>query len=285
MKVSVVISIKNRTKLFKRSLETFKRQTLPANEFELVVVDDASEEDVKLTLETCGSGLNIQYIRIDSSRNDFPIFWGPALSNNVGFKASTGDVTVITGPEILHRETNLEYAFEAAQKDILAFGHVFHSGPAFVRYMDVRPTTYNSSYDTITSFPTAKMRDITHNTYYWFICAVKREHIMAINGCDEEYMKGICGDDDDFANRIDALGIKKTHDFRIEGIHQDHTAEDRLDPKRRRRSNVWEVARLRNTKYLDDWYTVRNRTPYANLNRDWGSDRLILSKHVIHKVE
>lgn len=284
MKVSVVISIKNRTKLFKRALKLWQKQTMPAKDFELVIIDDLSEEDVKLTLQVCAGQMNVKYIKVDSQKNDFPVYWGPAISNNVGFRAAEGEVIMITGPEILHKETNLDIAYEAAQKDQFPFGHVYHSGPGLVFQMDRNIKHHDLPFDQIMTLPQARVRDITHDTFYWFICAVKKAHVMEIGGCDEEYMKGICGDDDDFANRIDALGVKKVHDFRMVGIHQDHSIEDRLDPKRRRKSPAWEQARMRNTKYLDDWYTARQKTPYANKGRDWGSERVVLHREQVHRV-
>lgn len=285
MKVSIVISIKNRTKLFKRTLKLLQKQTMPASDFEIIVVDDNSEEDVRLTLQLCAKGMNVRYIKMDSRLNDFPVYWGPAISNNVGFKAAQGEVIMITGPEILQKETNLEYGYESAMKDQIAFGHVYHSGVGFVYMQDKNVTSHDWNFDRLVNSPQAKVRDITYDTYYWFICTVKKEHVFRINGCDEEYMKGICGDDDDFANRIDALNVKKTHDFRMVGIHMDHSSEDRVDPKRRRKSPDWERARMRNTKYLDDWYTIRGKTPDANIGRDWGSNRVVLLNEIIHKVK
>ena len=40
MKLSVVISIKNRVKLFRRSLKLYNKQSMPRGDWELVVVDD-----------------------------------------------------------------------------------------------------------------------------------------------------------------------------------------------------------------------------------------------------
>ena len=135
------------------------------------------------------------------------------------------------------------------------------------------------SFDRLFVLPSSKIMDITKNTFYWFICSVKKEYVMAVNGCDEEFMKGICGDDDDFVNRIDKVGVKRVHDFRMIGIHQDHSVEDMANPQRIRRNATWEEARIRNTKYLEDWGPVRKYQTVVNQNRDWGSNKVILERH------
>ena len=277
MKFSLVISIKNRTKLFRRSLKLYNKQLFDKNDWELVIVDDMSTEPVLATLKEYGKRINWQYIKMDSHKNDFPIYWGPALSNNIGFKAAKGDVIGITGPEMLMKETSIQYAYETAMKGKTPYGHILHSAPAFVSLIDRTPPMEQWSFDQLFMNKWAKVQDITKNTFYWFFCATKKENIMAINGCDEEFMRGICGDDDDFANRINILA-PKTHDFRIIGIHQDHSFEDRGDKKRIRRNRTWEEARIRNTKYLQEWYTKRNKDPVANKNRHWGSSKLIIEK-------
>lgn len=283
MKISVVISIKDRTKLFRRSLKLYQKQTMPKSDWELIIVDDMSTENVFETLQEHSSKINWQYIKMNSNLNDFPIYWGPSLSNNIGFKAAKGEVIVITGPEMLMQEQAFKYAYESAMKGVNAYGHILHSSHIFVQLMDKNPAMENYSFDRLFSLPQAKVQDITKNTFYWFFSAVKKEFLMKINGCDEELMRGICADDDLIRYRLCDVGAKNIHDFRIIGIHQDHSLADRKDPKRIRWNPTWEKARLRNTKYYEDWLKTPNRDPIANKNRDWGSDKLIINK-VTHEV-
>lgn len=282
MKLSVVISVKNRIKYLNRTLNLLKKQTMNNSDFELVIVDDNSNDNILELLKSYNC-FNIKYIKIDSKLIEHPIFWGPSISNNIGFKAASGEVLMITGPEILHKETNFEYGYESAMNNKIAFAHVYHSGQYFTKLLE-NNNLMNESFDDLLKLPNAMESDITHNTFYWFICTVKKEHVMKINGCDEEYMKGICGDDDDFVNRIEAFGVPRMHDFRMIGIHQDHSNENNLDPLRIRRSAEWEKARILNTKYLEDWNTIRKSTPFANIDCDWGSNKVILLKIQLEKI-
>lgn len=276
-KVSIIISIKNRTKLFRRSLKLYNKQTMPKSDWELVVVDDMSNEDVLNTLKTYAKDINWQYIKIDSNKNDFPIFWGPTLSNNIGLKAAKGDVVVITGPEMLMKENAIELSYSSAMSTgYSVYGHILHSNRQFVNIMDKNPKLEDESFENLFNIPHARVQDITKNNFYWFWMAVRKDIFMSIGGCDEEYMKGICGCDDDAANRLNEAGAKNIHDLRIKGIHQDHKAEDSKDIKRNRRSPIWEQARLRNTKYLNEWVSKRKKQVLVNIGRDWGSNNLII---------
>jgi glycosyltransferase involved in cell wall biosynthesis len=273
--VSLVISAKDRAEFFDRSLHVYKKQSVSKDFFEFVVVDDNSSEDLLSVLKSYD--FNYQYIKMDSNKCGYPIYWGPSFSNNIGAKAALGEVLVITGPEIIICESAIEKSYKGALSDKTIYGHIFHSSVSFVNLIADKQKL-EMSYSKIEALPGAREQDITKNTFYWFWAALKKSHYMDIGGCDEEFMKGICGDDDDFANRLREKGIIPTHDYSIRGIHQNHYAYDSKDPKRIRRNNIWEIARMRNTNYLEDWYSKRNKQVVVNQGKDWGSDSLIISK-------
>src|SRR5690606_14394700 len=147
------------------------------------IVDDMSTEPVLDVLNEF-KDLNWQYIKMDSHKNDFPIYWGPALSNNIGFKAARGDVIAIAGPEILMKESALELAYNDAMRGKTPYGHILHSSPHFVNQMDADPSMEELSFNQLFVNRHTRVQDITKNTFYWFFCATKKENIMAINGCD-----------------------------------------------------------------------------------------------------
>jgi len=99
---------------------------------------------------------------------------------------------------------------------------------------------------------------------------------MKLGGCDENFMKGIAGDDDHFADRLELTTCKPVHELSIKGIHQEHLVADKADPKRIRWNPTWEKARLLNTKYLEDWRANPNKSYMANVGRDWGSEELVI---------
>lgn len=282
MKISVVISAKNRSKLFRRSLKQYNKQSMPKKDWELVVVDDDSDEDLLGVLKEHASNLNWQYVRMDSKKNDFPIYWGPSLSNNVGFKSAKGEVTCIAGPEIMIDSNVIEVSYHSAMAGLSAFGHVLFSSNKFVTMMDKNPAMEDQPFDNLFASPYAKngYPDITATNFYWFWLAVKTETILKMNGCDENFMKGICGDDDHFADRLRLIGATPFHQMNTKAIHQEHATADKKDPKRIRRSGTWEVARKINTDYLEAWRKDANKSPIVNEGRDWGSENLVIDRVV-----
>lgn len=274
-KVSVVISLKNRTKFLKYSLSTLEKQTLPKSEFELIFVDDGSTEDIAKFLESYSDIFNIKYIKIDSSKSEIPA-WShtPSLSNNVGFKAAEGSVIVICGPEILHAENNLSAAYASGMSGVAAFGIVYHSNLHFVhnlfQHEDVKNITFKQMFD----MPGAKHNCISTKGFWWFLLAVKKSNIMAIGGVDEEYLRGVCAEDDDFAARLNENKTKNIIDNTLVGIHMEHESEDdKYDKRRHRQTPEWQAARAINTARWEAWQ--KHKTIVANKGRDWGSYKVI----------
>src|SRR3990172_1318553 len=101
MKLSIILSIFNRKRLFSRGLDSIKKQSMPKEDFEVLVVDDGSIDDYTDLFKD--SGLNIRHIKIDHTKHDLypvlqndpikkklgvPELWyhTPALSINIGIK-------------------------------------------------------------------------------------------------------------------------------------------------------------------------------------------------------
>ena len=72
--ISVVIPVYNRSWELRRALESLARQT--TKNFEVVVCDDGSAEDIRAVVTTFEHQLDVQYQRIENSG-------GPARPRNV----------------------------------------------------------------------------------------------------------------------------------------------------------------------------------------------------------
>ena len=80
--LSVVIPVFNRPMDLSRALDSLSSQS--EKNFEVIVVDDGSTENIKLVVEKYVESLNVELIRIDNSG-------GPARPRNVGIRASQAD--------------------------------------------------------------------------------------------------------------------------------------------------------------------------------------------------
>jgi SAM-dependent methyltransferase len=118
IKVSVIVSTFNRGSLLRRALETYLTQTLPADEWEYLLVDDGSSDD---TLEVCrefkarGLPLRVLDAARDLGKPKEPGKWrdGCALRNAASLFAF-GEVLVSSHPEIMAPPDALRVAYDAA---------------------------------------------------------------------------------------------------------------------------------------------------------------------------
>lgn len=281
IKVSVVISIYNRRDFFQRTLITYVKQTLLKKEFELVIIDDGSSEDI---LGLCKEyalkyGLQFQYILIDKSKGAIaPKGFTPALSNNIGFKEARGSVIVITGPESLQGSRNLEFSWNGANKGYCVYGNIFRSSHQFVDELK-KQNWSNMNFDDMAKLPGAKTDASVLKGWWWYYVAVRKEHLLAINGVNERFMEGMTGEDDDFALRMSYSGVPLLRNNEIIGIHQDHSREDKKDVHAFRfNKKVWMQLREFSARLLKEWTT--HMDPVTNRNIDWGSVKAIIKKEV-----
>lgn len=284
MKVSVIISIcDNRYGMFKRSLDTWNKQTMDKKDFELIVVDDAKRDDIlELCKEYSSKGLQFQFIRIDNSKCDKPITtFLPILSNNVGFRLARGKVVVITGPETLQSENNLEVSYTLKGRKECAYGLVYRSNIKFIDKIESEWDTYlTRSFENILNIPGAKADCRTcppHPPAYWYYMAVSKKYVEDIGGVDEDFATGICAEDDDFSNRMRLSGVTPVFENRIIGIHQDHSLEDMKDPKHNIRGKEEGLA-LRKFNVDLMRKNLSNKKIIANSDHIWGDEKVIVEE-------
>jgi len=282
MKVSVIISAcDKREHLFERALDTWDAQTLPKDQWEMLVVDDAKREALRELCERGAKrhGISIRFLRINKEKSAIPVkTFIPVLTNNVGFQQAQGDVVVITGPETLQSASYLWIAAGMIERKECAYGRVYRASTRATEYMaNGWDKLKNRDIHQLLQIPGAKEKCVTmppHPPAYWYFMAVAREHVMRIGGVDERFLGGLCGEDDDFSNRMKFAGITPVFEPRILGIHQDHSREDRndgihIDRREGAGYNFW----VHNMRLLKA--NLASQDPVANKSHDWGSADLI----------
>jgi len=85
--LSVVVATYNRSQLLPVLFECLRRQTLPASEFELILVDDGSKEPVRPFVEQQQHPFQVRLIEQQNA--------GQACARDAGVRLASGDVVVI----------------------------------------------------------------------------------------------------------------------------------------------------------------------------------------------
>jgi GT2 family glycosyltransferase len=99
VRASVVIATRERSDYLARCLAALRRQSVPADEFEVIVVDDASRTPV--TVEAAAGGPATRLIRLSAQA-------GPSGARNAGIGAAASDVIAFTDDDCRPDERWLE---------------------------------------------------------------------------------------------------------------------------------------------------------------------------------
>lgn len=90
--VSVIIPTFNRTKQLLGCLSSYEKQTLRAEKFEIIIVDDGSRTPVSNYINIKDYKINIRIFRQKNS--------GPAKARNLGLKKAQNDIILFAGDDI-----------------------------------------------------------------------------------------------------------------------------------------------------------------------------------------
>jgi glycosyltransferase involved in cell wall biosynthesis len=227
IKVSAVLSIHNRSKLFRRALDGYMTQTMPPEEWEIVLVDDRSTEDLSETYRHLTGKINLRHVYMDPT--DHPKFKGfhtPALSINLGTSLARGNVICLCHPEILHAPTNFERACARLPKENAFLFGTAHLGTAKINAaLDADPDWTRFGWKEWLWMIGGRQLERFAEEMYWYCSFLPKAAVEKVGGVDFEYLGGIAGEDDDFRWRVWKSGCTAVFAPEIEGLHQDHSTD------------------------------------------------------------
>lgn len=284
IKVSAVLSIHNRGELLKRALLSYLWQTMPAEEFEIILVDDMSTCDLSSHyFDTVAGHLNFRHVAIDHTHH--PVFkrrnpgWKkgdpedwyhtPAISINAGIAMARGDVICLCHPEIIHAPRNFEEGYKLANDyNLFAFSPCIlgtqETNQQIRAVGDYRGLGWKSLINLI---DWKHLQRWGPTELYWYCSFLPKAACYKVGGVDFIYLNGVAGEDDDFRDRIVRSGTPANWVSDIESIHQDHSHE--TEPVHRRDTKRWEDALVVNRAI---YYGRRENDKYpvkANEGYDW----------------
>ncbi len=279
MKISYIIPHKNRTDLFRYNLISLAAQT--QKDIEIIVVDNSSaphQEALKgLVSEFRGRGLDIRVFFVDPSRHPLAhsdtklqSAYNPAYSINLGVKQSSGDIIVLTSPEVVNASTNAE---------IIAQEFTTPGSRFLLGWMDELPASLVAPH--INDLSVEKLKalckipgnaamcrdDVPHRPWKpenYFLGILRKSDFINIGGIDERFMGSIAYEDNFFAHCCEHAGFPAQICTKIAGIHLSH-------------SRAYQADLNNSNKTL--WNDLRNSgSILANNMSDWDSNSLVISE-------
>lgn len=145
IKASLVICVWATSHLMWRSIYTYCQQDFPKEEFEVIVIDDNSPDDVRAAIEYGLGKINIRYIRLEHEYG----MRGNCMAFNVGFAWANGEILMESTPEILFQKTTISDMYTPHMTEERAF---------------VATKTYNLEYGTQMLIDTVDWRTDINNT-------------------------------------------------------------------------------------------------------------------------
>jgi len=200
VRFSVVVPTHNRRDLLERVVAAILDQTLPREHYELIVVDDGSDDGSEAVGEALAGRLGFKFIRQDNR--------GPAAARNRGIAEATGEVVAFTDDDCLVPRDWLER---------LADGYRRHSEVAGVGGGLRAPARV------LATSPVARLEAFIAREVYGvgeeerlggFECpaggtnnmSYRREALLGVGGFDESFGPGVWGEDADLKLRITRRG-------------------------------------------------------------------------------
>lgn len=228
MKISVVMPYYNRLSQLRVTLKTISMSSY--KDIEIVIVDDASEENQKAKSIVDSFSLNIKVINVEKEEK----WWAnPCHAFNIGFREAKGDVIILQSPECLHYGDVLSYVVSHIKENsYLVFSCKNLNNDITARLQPICAIENPLNQLELLLGQELKIMRGWYNhprrnaRGYHFLSAITRENLFEVlNGFDERYSKGHAFDDDEFLERIkrSPIEIEMVDSIMCCCAHQYHT--------------------------------------------------------------
>lgn len=275
MRLSILISSYNRIKLFRRALWSIANRP-PSCDFEVIVVDDNSTEDTLGEIKKYSSRFPWKFIRFrpdlfEEATGLKKYFNNSSPTNNIAFKASSGELIAQQGNEIIAWSDVYDRLIEATPEcppAYIVFSTTYDVPQQILDLLDDYGTNFRQAYVHFCSqWPLQSKSYRSDVTNY--ISLTPRTVWEAIGGYDERYYAGISAEDSDFVRRARCLEGFKTIISDGVSLHQSHQGKTAYynPPPSVITSEAWDEGVKINHAVYNSWDgTQHNRQPWP-----WGT--------------
>lgn len=192
--ISVIIPSYNRKVILEKALKALADQTLPPNQYEVILVDDGSTDGTKEMVEGLQVPYQLTYVYQERQ--------GPAGARNHGIRLARGKLIVFIDSDIVVNQNFLQAHLSAHTKDnLIGHGPVIH--------------TDNLDDPTAAEF---KVTDISRAFFATGNVSIRRHHLINAGLFDEEFVE-YGWEDLELGIRLREQGLKATKVDDAKGYH------------------------------------------------------------------
>ena len=239
-KVSIVTSYHNRKPHFLKTLGVLDKH--PSKDFEVVIVDDASEEEHRLE-DDLDYSFETTLIRIDPEHKTHR---NPCVPFNMGFSSARGEKIIIQNPECLWAGDLITAALQTEENEYTSFCCYSFDHELTVSLLEkdisgydfdslrteLRQLAYSLRQISVdNSWPDRGRAWFNHHVFrptaYHFASAINRKDLEELGGFDERFAHGVGYDDTEFITRVRRkMKIKFCEELVIHLDHPQHCFQD-----------------------------------------------------------
>ena len=261
MKVSLILPSYRRSDLLELGLFSLAQQSFQYD-LEVIVINDGIVDETYAVVEKYQGKLNIKYI-FTGHRNlkVKPKFRSPSIAINVGIKSATGDIIILSNPEVFHLNNTVNLIVE-----LLVNNRKILSTPKHVYFDNTKETRDYLSENHTLDIPENILSTLEANTHRCsyasklpFCMGMWKQEIVDIGGYDEDLGIGWACDDDDIVDRLILNGLN-FHYCEAKVIHLYH------DKQYNRENRTTDPDYLNNLKIFKE----RKGQIIRNQGKDWG---------------
>jgi glycosyltransferase involved in cell wall biosynthesis len=200
--ISVIIPTYNRASLLERSLESLTEQTLPRDDFEVVVVDDGSSDWTRTVCTKLADQLPLRYFRIENS--------GISAAKNLGVFASRAPLLLffddddVADPGLL--EAHLETHREHPDEQVTVLGYTTWADELEVTPIMEYVTEIGQHLFSYKNLEDGQRLDYT---YFWGGRSSCKRALLTTHGSFDQDMSGI--EDMELGFRLARQGLSVVH--------------------------------------------------------------------------
>lgn len=213
-KVSIVMAYHNRKSQTLNTLDSFNRHYVGKYNFEVIIVDDCSNQENRLDdiLNNYNFKIIYRYVTREEKGNRV----NPCIAYNIGFGLATGDVVIIQNPECYHY-TDVMSNIKNLNLSSNYYTALVMSSPSFEHNRIIMNNSQSNIIDMINYLEDAHrghpyelskgwynhpIKQRTEKHHLHFCSIISKQKLDILGGFDETYANNYWYDDDEFLFRI-----------------------------------------------------------------------------------
>ncbi|MCX6090169.1 MAG: glycosyltransferase [Candidatus Atribacteria bacterium] len=201
---SIIIPSYNRREILEKCLQSLFAQDYDRDQYEIIVVDDGSNDGTGSMVQTINSPCSLVYLRNDERS-------GAARTRNRGIQSARGkyiifvDSDIVVVPQFITEHIRFHLLFPRA----FVLGNLINV----------------TSFDEIGQEKRKFIRDLSMSTFATGNASVRREHLLQAGGFDESFLP-YGWEDIELGYRLKRLGLKRKKNPHAFGYHYNPTQVD-----------------------------------------------------------